>query len=105
MTDVRTLPGSRTRAVAAFALFAAVQVADGVMTFAGVNRSGVAVEGNPVLAFYMAQYGAGMTLISAKSIAIALAAVLHARAYYLALTVLTVVYVVATIDAWTWASW
>ena len=82
------------------ALFAAVQLADGIMTFAGVESFGPSAEGNPVLFFYITTFGAGATLVGAKSLAIALATTLHLRAHHLALVVLTVVYVLAAIGPW-----
>ena len=90
-----TLPNSRTRSVWILALFAAVQVADAVMTFDAVERFGFAAEGNPVLLFYMSTFGLGVTLIGAKALAIVLATALHIRAHHLTLALLTLVYVVA----------
>ena len=97
-----TLPNSRTRSVWILALFAAVQVADAVMTFDAVERFGFAAEGNPVLLFYMSTFGLGVTLIGAKSLAIVLATALHIRAHHLTLAMLTLVYVVAAMAPWAW---
>lgn len=98
------LPRSRTRSVSALALFAAVQAADALMTWAGIQRFGFAAEGNPVLSFYMAAFGVGVTLVVAKSVALALAVVLHLRQQHLVLVVLTLVYVAAAIAPWVWLS-
>jgi hypothetical protein len=97
------LPNSRTRSVSLLALFAAVQLADGVMTFAAVERFGPSVEGNPLLFFYFNMFGVGLTLIGAKSIAIVLATALHVRGQHLTLAILTVMYVLAAIQPWAWA--
>lgn len=95
-----TLPHSRTRAVSVFALFVAVQIADAAMTLAAVRQFGPMAEGNPILAFYITTCGAVKALAGAKCGAIALGAALHARAYYLVLAVLTLLYVVAAVDMW-----
>jgi hypothetical protein len=97
-----TLPNSRTRSVWILALFAAVQVADAVMTFDAVERFGLTAEGNPVLIFYMSAFGLGVTLIGAKSLAIVLATALHIRAHHLTLAMLTLIYVVAAMAPWAW---
>lgn len=96
------LPNSRTRSVWILALFAAVQVADAVMTFDAVERFGFTAEGNPVLVFYMSTFGLGVTLIGAKSLAIVLATALHIRAHHLTLAMLTLIYVVAAMAPWAW---
>ena len=95
-----TLPHSRTRAVGTLALFAAVQLADGVMTYLGVAQFGPAAEGNPLLAFYMAACGIGTTLVCAKLVALGLAAVLWAASHHLSLALLTALYVLAAVAPW-----
>jgi len=95
-----TLPGSATRGLAAVALFAAVQVADGVLTLAGVARFGPAVESNPLLAMAIAALGAGASLSLAKTMAILLATLLHGARCHLALALLTVLYVFAALVPW-----
>src|ERR1700737_486073 len=87
------LPGSTTRAIAALALFTAVQVADGILTVAGVGRFGPAVESNPLLALSIAAVGAATTLSIAKTIAVLLATLLHCCRCHLALALLTIFYV------------
>ena len=95
-----TLPHSRTRAVSTLALFAAVQLADGVMTYLGVAQFGPDAEGNPLLAFYMAACGVGVTLVCAKLLAFSLAAILWAGSQHLALATLTALYVLAAVAPW-----
>ena len=99
---LKTLSSSLSRPAWPLGLFAAVQIADAVFTFSGVRRFGPSVEANPVLAFYMATWGVGVTLVGAKSIAMALAVTLAARSYDVALTVLTFIYLAAAIFPWTW---
>lgn len=98
-----TLPGSRTRGVSSLALFGAVQIADAVLTSAGMARFGPAIEANPILLFYVCTFGVAGTLIVAKLVAIAGAALLHAYSYHLVLAILTVTYVFGAIVPWAWA--
>ncbi len=95
------LPGSRTRAIWALALFAATQLADGVLTANGVARFGDGIEGNPLLHLIASTAGFGTTLVAAKLVAIGCATVLYLRAHYLTLAVLTLIYVAGAILPWT----
>jgi hypothetical protein len=97
---IRPLPGSKTHAILAFALFAAVQVTDASLTAAGVSRFGVSMEANPLVAFYIDACGLMTGLFATKALAIAAGAILHASARYLALAVLTVIFVFAAIVPW-----
>jgi hypothetical protein len=87
--------------MAAVALFVAVQIADGVLTFAGIARFGPAVESNPLLALSIASLGAGATLSIAKSLAVVFGLILHRVGCHLALALLTVLYVFAAVLPWT----
>jgi hypothetical protein len=100
-----TLPGSETRGFSALALFAAVQLADGALTLAGVARFGPAAESNPILSVSMVTLGAGAALSIAKLLAILLATVLHAARLHTALALLTIFYVFAAVLPWTWLLW
>lgn len=95
-----TLPNSKTRAILALALFAAVQVADGVLTALGVARFGMGVEANPLLVHAMIAFGSASVLVAAKMIAILGGSVLHAYSYDLVLAALTAGYVFATVLPW-----
>jgi hypothetical protein len=97
---LRPLPGSQTHAILAFALFAAVQLTDASLTAAGVSRFGVSIEGNPLVAFYIDACGLMTGLCATKALAIAAGAVLHTCAKYLALVLLTVIFVFAAIVPW-----
>jgi hypothetical protein len=99
--SVETLPGSQTRVLWALALFAAIQLADGVMTTSGIAKYGASIEGNPLLRFVAASAGFGMTLLVAKLAAITFAALLQRQEMHLTLAVLTVAYVAAAILPWT----
>lgn len=86
---------------AAIALFTAVQIADGMLTAAGVARFGVAMESNPVLASSIAAVGAGATMWMAKTMAVAIGTVLHRHQCYRTLAALTAFYVFAAVLPWT----
>jgi hypothetical protein len=96
-----TLPGSATRGMSAVALFAAVQVADGILTLAGVARFGPAVESNPILSASMMALGAAPALSIAKIMAVLLATVLHGARCHLMLALLTILYVFVALLPWT----
>jgi hypothetical protein len=93
--------GSTARGLAAVALFTAVQIADGILTFNGVARFGLEMESNPLLALSIAAVGAGVTLAIAKTIAVVLGTMLHRRHCHGALAALTMFYVVAALLPWT----
>ena len=96
----RTLPGTPTHAILAFALFAAVQLADATLTLIGVSRFGVSAEANPLIASFISLCGPIAGLCAAKAVAIVAGAILHAAARYLALVLLTVVFVFAALVPW-----
>ena len=96
-----TLPGSRTRALWTLALFAAIQLADGALTAAGVARFGVRIEGNPLIHLAVETAGIGVTLVAAKLFAISCATVLHLYSRHLALALIILAYVVGAIVPWT----
>jgi len=61
-------------------IFVILQVADGLITFGAVRVFGPAAEGNPVLQTWIQLLGPGVTLLGAKTVACAGAALLyHAR--------------------------
>jgi len=95
------LAGSGARGLIAVALFTAVQIADGILTFQGVGRFGLQMESNPLLALSIAAVGAGLTLSIAKTIAVLLGTMLHRRQCHGALAALTMFYVVAAVLPWT----
>jgi hypothetical protein len=97
---VSKLPGSETRALWTLALFAAIQLADGVMTAAGIAQFGPAVEANPLLHAAGDAIGFGPALVAAKTLAILGATVLHIQAKHLPLALLTLAYVAIAIVPW-----
>lgn len=96
------LPGSSTHAIFAFALFAAVQLADGMLTVNGVQRYGLAAEGNPIIHLSMQTFGVTTALASWKLLSLVAGAVLHLTERHLALAVLTVIAVVTATIPWAW---
>lgn len=93
--------GSSARGLIAVALFTAVQIADGILTFQGIARFGLEMESNPLLALSIAAVGAGLTLAVAKTIAVLLGTMLHRRQCHGVLAALTMFYVVAAVLPWT----
>ena len=94
------LPGSNTRALWTLALFAAIQLADGVLTAAGIARFGLHIEGNPLIDLAARSVGVGSALVAAKLLALGGATVLYLQARHLTLALLTVGYVAGAILPW-----
>jgi hypothetical protein len=82
-------------------IFAAIQLADGVMTAVGAAQYGTSIEANPLLVFLFGVVGTGATIVAMKLFAILCATLLHLREKYSALAILTLVYVFAAIVPWT----
>jgi len=95
------LSKTQTRAAWALVIFAAIQVADGVMTAAGAAQYGTSIEGNPLLLFLFGAVGTSVTIVGMKLFAIVCATLLHLREKYSALAILTLVYLFAAIVPWT----
>ena len=84
------------------ALFAALQLADGVLTANGVAHFGTRIEGNPLIALAASGIGFGVTLVAAKLFAISCATVLYLLSRHLTLALLTLMYVIGAIVPWTY---
>ena len=95
-----TLPGTRTRALWTLALFAAIQLADGALTAAGIAQFGPHIEANPLIDLAAGAVGVGGAIVGAKVLAVFFGTVLYLQARHLALAVLTVGYVLAAIVPW-----
>ena len=101
MTKVRTERSSgRLFGDVAVVLFLLVQASDGVLTYVGVSAYGVAIEGNPLIAWLMASIGEGPGLATAKLAAGAFGIALHLTAVHSAIVALTVFYVAVAIVPW-----
>ena len=81
----RTLPGTPTHAILAFALFAAVQLADAHAHPDWRVALRVSAEANPLIASFISLCGPIAGVCAAKAVAIVAGAILHAAARYLAL--------------------
>ena len=82
------------------ALFVLLQLADGVLTYAAVERFGTAAEGNPILATWILITGAAPALIGAKLIACACGAVLYCAGVHRVLAGLSALYFFAAVMPW-----
>ena len=81
-------------------IFILAQAADGVLTYLGVT-TGVATEGNPLVAWYIATFGIGAAMIGAKTMAIVLGAALHMRAMHRTIGLLAILYLAVAVLPWT----
>lgn len=80
--------------------FLAAQLADGVLTYRGVASMGTAIEGNPILAWYLTAAGVGTTIVAAKGLAVVCGALLHARAMHRTIGALTILYLLGAVLPW-----
>ncbi len=81
-------------------LFILTQVADGLFTYFGIKMFGAAIEGNPLVAWYVAAFGAGVAVIGAKALALACGAALYLRAMHRTIGALTLIYLTAAVWPW-----
>jgi hypothetical protein len=81
-------------------LFVLLQLADGVLTYAAVERFGTAAEGNPILATWILITGAAPALIGAKLIACACGGVLYFAGVHRVLAGLSALYLFAAVMPW-----
>ncbi len=86
-------------------IFLLAQVSDGLFTYLGVATFGAQIEANPVVAWSIAAFGAGVALIGVKALAAACASLLHLRAMHRTIGVLTILYLGAALLPWTHALW
>ena len=82
------------------AIFVILQAADGVLTYAAVERFGVAAEGNPLLATWIMLTGSAPALIGAKTLACFCGAVLYAAGVHHVLAGLSALYLLAAVMPW-----
>lgn len=84
-----------------FVLFLLAQCFDGVLTYVGVTAFGIGIEGNPLIAALMTEFGSGPALMGAKGVATILGICLHLREVHVTIAVLTGFYVAVAIVPWT----
>lgn len=82
------------------ALFILLQAADGLLTYAAVERFGVAAEGNPILATWMLLTGSETALLGAKMLACFCGGVLYVAGVYHVLAGLSALYLFAAVVPW-----
>ena len=81
-------------------MFILTQVADGLFTYFGIKMFGTDIEGNPLVAWYVVAYGAGVAVLGAKGLAVACGAALHLRAMHRTIGALTIIYLTAAVWPW-----
>lgn len=86
---------------AALVLFLLSQCLDGVFTYVGVATFGLGIEANPLIAAAMAQFGHGVALAAAKTVASVLGICLHLHEVHSAVALLTAFYLTAAVLPWT----
>ena len=84
----------------AVVVFLLAQASDGVLTYIGVSTYGLAIEGNPLIAWLMEAMGEGPALATAKVTAGVFGIALHLSAVHRAVALLAVFYLVAAIAPW-----
>ena len=81
-------------------VFVVLQVADGFITFGAVRVFGPAAEGNPVLQTWIQLLGPGITLLTAKALACAAAALLYSAGREKVLAALTLLLLSFGVGPW-----
>ena len=64
------------------------------------THSSTAIEGNPLVAWYVAAYGAEVAIVGAKGLALACGTALHLRAMHRTIGALTIIYLTAAVWPW-----
>lgn len=101
MAKLGTLRGNhRLFGDLAVIVFLLAQASDGVLTYIGVSTYGLAIEGNPLIAWLMASMGEGPALATAKVTAGLFGIALHLSAVHRAVALLAGFYLVAAIAPW-----
>jgi hypothetical protein len=82
------------------AIFVVLQMVDGVLTYAAVDRFGASAEGNPIIATWIMITGAMPALLGAKLLACFCGGVLYAAGVHRVLAGLTALYLFAAVVPW-----
>lgn len=85
--------------------FVAAQAADGVLTYLGMLTFGLAIEGNPVVAWYATVLGPAQALVGAKLLSITCAGFLHLSSMHRAIGLLTIVCLLGAVWPWIALLW
>ena len=81
-------------------LFIVLQAADGLLTYAAVERFGPSAEGNPILATWMMLTGSEAALLGAKTLACLCGGVLYLAGVYHVLAGLSALYLFVAVVPW-----
>jgi hypothetical protein len=82
------------------AIFIVLQLADGMLTYAAIDRFGASAEGNPILVTWIMLTGAAPALLGAKLMACACGAVLYVAGVHRVLAGLSALYLFAAVMPW-----
>ncbi|HYE86804.1 MAG TPA: DUF5658 family protein [Vicinamibacterales bacterium] len=82
------------------AIFFLLQFADGVLTYAAVERFGTEAEGNPILATWMVLTGAVPAVVGAKVLACVCGVVLYIAGVHHVLVGLSALYLFGAVLPW-----
>src|SRR5262245_20280587 len=82
------------------AIFICLQLADGVLTYAAVEKFGAGAEGNPIIATWILITGAVPALLGAKLLACACGGVLYAAGVHRLLVGLSALYLFVAVMPW-----
>lgn len=85
---------------AAVVVFLLAQYLDGIFTYLGVMRFGIAIEANPLISALMSSFGGGAAIVIAKVTAIVLGMALHLGRVHRAVAFLAAFYIAAAIVPW-----
>lgn len=83
-----------------FLAFVLVQVLDGALSYIGVSLHGPEIEGNPLVAWYLATLGPAVGFTAAKVFAILCGSVLYITARHRWVAMLTIVYILFAVGPW-----
>jgi len=86
---------------AVLAAFVLAQALDAALTYVGIATFGASVEANPLVAWYVSAFGAGVGLAAVKTLAIGCAGALYMTARHRILGGLTVLYLAGAVLPWT----
>jgi hypothetical protein len=81
-------------------VFIVLQAADGLLTYAAVERFGTVAEGNPILATWIMLTGSATALIGAKTVACMCGAVLYVTGVHHVLLGLSALYLFVAVVPW-----
>ena len=81
-------------------IFLLLQAADGLLTYAAVERFGPTIEGNPLLVTWMGLTGPEPALIGAKMLACLCGGLLYAAGVHNVLAGLSALYLFAAVMPW-----